>query len=76
MNKRGLIFDLDGTLWDACPQIADSWNEYILRTAPQYGIRRTTGDHWAHEFTFGPRFAFFDDVALSPHVSYRLVFMF
>ena len=44
MNKRGLIFDLDGTLWDACPQIADSWNEYILRTAPQYGIRLTEHD--------------------------------
>ena len=49
---------------------------FVFAFTPQYGIRRTTGDHWAHEFTFGPRFAFFDDVALSPHVSYRLVFMF
>ena len=49
---------------------------FVFSFTPQYGIRRTTGDHWAHEFTFGPRFAFFDDVAISPHVGYRLVFMF
>lgn len=27
--KKGVIFDLDGTLWDACAAIADSWNEYL-----------------------------------------------
>lgn len=44
---------------------------------PMYGIRRTTGDHWAHEFTFGPRLAYAGgDPNLSPHVQYRLVFMF
>lgn len=44
---------------------------------PLYGIRRTTGDHWAHEFTIGPRLAYAGgDPNLSPHVQYRLVFMF
>ena len=44
---------------------------------PMYGMRRTTGDHWAHEFTFGPRLAYAGgDPNLSPHVQYRLVFMF
>jgi hypothetical protein len=45
---------------------------------PLYGIRRTTGDHWAHEFTFGPRFAWAgeEDLTISPHIQYRLVFMF
>lgn len=29
--KKGVIFDLDGTLWDACEAIADSWNEYLTK---------------------------------------------
>lgn len=29
--KQGVIFDLDGTLWDACETIADSWNEYLQK---------------------------------------------
>lgn len=33
-KERLLIFDLDGTLWDASQQVADSWNE-ILR---EYGL--------------------------------------
>lgn len=33
--KKGIIFDLDGTLWDASKPIAESWNVYIGMKAPQ-----------------------------------------
>ena len=29
----GVVFDLDGTLWDSAKQIADAWNE-LLKTRP------------------------------------------
>ncbi len=29
--KKGIIFDLDGTLWDSSKEVVDSWNE-ILKT--------------------------------------------
>ncbi len=32
----GILFDLDGTLWDAVPQVTESWN----RTLAREGIRR------------------------------------
>ncbi len=32
--KKGIIFDVDGTLWDACLPIADSWNLYTKEHAP------------------------------------------
>lgn len=25
----GILFDLDGTLWDACPQLTESWNQAL-----------------------------------------------
>ena len=28
-NTEGIIFDLDGTLWDCTPAIAEAWNEAI-----------------------------------------------
>ena len=37
MSFDGVIFDLDGTLWDACQAVADSWT-HSLRT--RYGIER------------------------------------
>ena len=42
MEKRGIIFDLDGTLWDACAGIADAWTEYLKIYEPDWydrGIR-------------------------------------
>ena len=32
--KKGILFDLDGTLWDACREIACSWNEYLAGNVP------------------------------------------
>ncbi len=37
--KKGIIFDVDGTLWDACHVIADSWNECIEKTWPEVKSR-------------------------------------
>lgn len=48
-----------------------------LVLTPLYGMRRTTGDHWAHELSFGPRLSYIEgDPVLSPHLQYRLVYMF
>ena len=32
--KRGIIFDMDGTLWDSAENVAKSWNVAIR----QYGV--------------------------------------
>lgn len=42
MSKRALIFDLDGTLWDAGKPVAESWN--IALKALGYSIRVTSDD--------------------------------
>ena len=28
-KTNGILFDLDGTLWDSTSEIADAWNELI-----------------------------------------------
>jgi len=42
--KKGIIFDVDGTLWDACSVIADSWNEYIRGSEPDLEANLTYDD--------------------------------
>lgn len=31
MNTKGIIFDLDGTLWDASAQVLPAWNSVLKR---------------------------------------------
>lgn len=38
--KRGIIFDMDGTLWDSAENVAKSWDDFIQREAN--GLRRIT----------------------------------
>ncbi len=35
-KKPGIIFDLDGTLWDACAGIAAAWTEYLRLYEPEW----------------------------------------
>lgn len=42
MNK-GILFDVDGTLWDSAPQVAESWNQ-VLAGYPEYDFRITARD--------------------------------
>lgn len=39
--KKGIIFDVDGTLWNACAVITDSWNDYLEKKAPDVEKRVT-----------------------------------
>lgn len=45
MNTMNLIFDLDGTLWDAAPAIAKGWNDVLKRPVPltSQDIRQVAG---------------------------------
>ncbi len=42
--RRGIIFDMDGTLWDSAPQVAESWNKVIEEKYPDVEVRITTED--------------------------------
>lgn len=45
MKKKNLIFDLDGTLWDAAPAVAEGWNRILKRKNPLTSddVRRVAG---------------------------------
>lgn len=34
-DKKGIIFDLDGTLWDACAVMSKAWNDYMGENEPE-----------------------------------------
>ena len=38
--KKGIIFDMDGTLWDSAENVAKSWNTIIEST--EYGLKPLT----------------------------------
>ena len=58
-RKKGILFDLDGTLWDSAQEVVDSWNECLDQmpgndyhiTVPQmYGLMGKTMTEIAYEF--------------------------
>lgn len=38
--KKGILFDLDGTLWDSSENVVKAWNEVLMR----YDLRQITRD--------------------------------
>lgn len=42
--KKGIIFDVDGTLWDSCEVVAESWNAYLEKEAPDVKAHLTDQD--------------------------------
>ena len=44
MMKKGIIFDMDGTLWDSAKQVAESWNVVLEKEYPEVSVRITKED--------------------------------
>ena len=42
--KKGILFDLDGTLWDSAEGVADSWNDELA----QMGRPERCDAAWVH----------------------------
>ena len=42
--RKGIIFDMDGTLWDSAPQVAESWNRVIEEKYQDINVHITTED--------------------------------
>ena len=45
--RRGIIFDVDGTLWDSGPQVTQAWNE-VLSQYPQVNRQITTEEMYRY----------------------------
>lgn len=41
MTQNGILFDIDGTLWDASESVATAWNEVLAQEADTAGLRIT-----------------------------------
>lgn len=41
--KKGIIFDIDGTLWDATAEVTDAWN-MALRNVKEFNIQISVND--------------------------------
>jgi len=39
--KTGILFDLDGTLWDTCQKVTDAWNAVLAEKMPELKFRTT-----------------------------------
>ena len=47
-----------------------------LAVSPVFGVRRAFEKHWFHEFTFGADLLCMPEFVASPHVGYRIGFLF
>ena len=45
--KKGILFDVDGTLWDSAPQVTEAWNE-ILASHADVGRTITVEDMYQY----------------------------
>ena len=43
MSNYGILFDLDGTLWDSAEHVATAWNE-VFETHPGLSLKLTADD--------------------------------